>query len=179
MAKQATVKKATPRKAAVQIEAVAPNLLFNFGDAVKDQINGVSGVVYSIHEYESGTIQYGIVPPFDPKSTVTAKGWQIDWQDLALVKPVKNPAPRPPRPSLGFGDEVKDKRSDFAGTITSLHEYKNGCWKYGVQPRALTKNGSRVTPELIDQNSVETLKVAEKPPASTEPPPGGPERMPV
>lgn len=154
----------------------SPSLLFGFGDTVKDEY-GAQGIVYSVNEFESGTVSYGIVPAFKLDSDNFGKAILLDWQDLTLVKTAKNPWPRTPRPPLGFGDKVKDRRTDFAGTIVSIHAFKNGCWKYGVQPRALTKNGSRVDAEFVDQNSAELIKKAD---ASERPPKvGGPERMPV
>lgn len=168
MAKTATAKKPAAT-------AIPPELLFGFGDTVKDE-TGLKGIVYGVHEYESGTISYSVLPPYNHGHANFGKSVVIDWQDLTLVKPAKSPAPRAPRPLLGFGDEVKDRRTDFTGTIISIHAFKNGCWKYGVQPRALTKNGARVNAEMLDQNGVEVVKIADK----SEPPKvGGPERMPV
>lgn len=165
----------TTETQATAINETSPALMFDFGDEVKDE-TGCHGVVYSINEYESGTVQYGIVPSFGMDSDNFGKAIIFDWQDLTLVNKTEKLRPRTPRPPLGFGTEVKDKRTDFQGTIVSIHAFKNGCWKYGVQPRGLTRDGKRVHPELVDQNCVDIIKLA----APVEPPKvGGPERMPV
>lgn len=159
----------------VTITETEPALLFDFGDEVKDDTD-IVGYVYSVNEYESGTVQYGIVPAFSLNSDNFGKQVSFDWQDLTLVKRTERSRTRAPRPVLGFGTEVKDRRTDFQGTIVSIHAFKNGCWKYGVQPRGLTRDGKRIHPELVDQNGVDVIKLA----APVEPPKvGGPERMPV
>lgn len=172
---KAAKKKATTRPTKVARIDAAPNAMFDFGDIVKDA-GGAQGAVYSINEFESGTVQYGILPTLKADSPNWGKQLVFDWQDLTLVKKAKPPVPRTPRPELGFGDEVQDKRTDFKGTIVSLHSFRNGCWKYGVQPRELTRDGKRVHPDTIDQNGVILIKSATD--TATPPRVGGPERMP-
>lgn len=78
---------------------------------------------------------------------------------------------------FALGVEVKDKVSGFTGIVTGRSEFLNGCIRYSVEHRTLTKEGARKDVEHFDEGQLELGKgkpVVVSRPASA--PPGGPRR---
>lgn len=147
---------------------------FNLGDTLRDKMTGFEGVAVARHVFMSGTIQYGVL---SRKRNEKGEDVQIlvDWQFLELVDPGTPTEPPDGLPEFIIGDQVADTVTDFAGMVTSRSEFINGCVQYGVQPRALAKDGDIVKPRLLDCQRLVLRGHGALLPAS---PGGGPELMP-
>lgn len=149
---------------------------FELGDTIREKITGFEGVAVGRHYFISGTVQYTIAPKkLDDKGSPVPIA-SFDWQHLELME--RGPlVTMPTLPEFELGDEVDDEITDFKGTVTSKSEFINGCVQYGVQPRALAKDGDMVKPRLVD---CQRLVLRGRRVGRVQPQPGGgPERMPV
>lgn len=75
-----------------------------------------------------------------------------------------------------LGDEVKDDITGFSGIIIARTDWINGCQRYTVQPKTLTKEGGIKETQTIDVEQLTLVHAAKKP---THKPSGGPMPAPV
>jgi hypothetical protein len=73
---------------------------------------------------------------------------------------------------FNLGDEVKDSITGFNGTITVRTEFLNGCIRYGVQCKKLSKDGVPRGVEYFDEQQLSLVKA--KPIIEKKKRPGGP-----
>lgn len=148
----------------------------SLGDTARDTISGFQGIVHGRHSFMSGTTCFSLAPTKLDDKGLPGDPAMIDWQQLELVTP--GPGEKPSdMPVFNFGDQVECMVTDFAGIVTSKHEYLNGCVNYGIQPRKLTRDGDIAKTRTLNSQAMilkgrlaDPLKIPES---------GGPEMMPV
>ena len=60
-----------------------------------------------------------------------------------------------------LGDEARDTITGFAGVITCITFWLNGCIRIGIQPKEL-KDGKPINSEWIDEQQVELIEKNKK-----------------
>ena len=61
-----------------------------------------------------------------------------------------------------LGDKVRDSITGFAGIVTAITEYLNGCKRVSVQPQNL-KDGVPIDVQYFDVEQVEVLETKTSP----------------
>ena len=127
-----------------------PNTNIKCGQHVKCELTGISGLVSSIALEENGNIRVGIQPIsqdnklidsiFSDEASVTV----IDDGISAKASSFQDT-------EFALGQRVGDKHSDFAGTITMLIWYLNGCVQALVTSPILERGKPVATPLPADR----------------------------
>ncbi len=73
---------------------------------------------------------------------------------------------------INLGDEVTDKVTGIKGIAIAFTKWLNGCVRWTVQPRKLTKEGKVQDSETIDEGQLSVTKCAVIPQPVLNP--GGP-----
>lgn len=76
--------------------------------------------------------------------------------------------------TIKLGDKAKDKITGFAGTVTSRHEYLNGCVRVSITPNTL-HDGKPIEGHTFD---IEQVEIVQPDQHSQLPRSGGPENTP-
>lgn len=76
--------------------------------------------------------------------------------------------------TVKLGDKARDKISGFTGTVTSKHEYLNGCIRVSISPNEL-KDGKPIESCAFDIEQVELVQADQH---AQLPRSGGPEDTP-
>lgn len=77
---------------------------------------------------------------------------------------------------IELGDEAKDKISGFAGVVTGVTQWLNGCRRFMLTPKKLSKDGKPAEAQWFDDVQVVLVKATAMPKA---PPAGGPRAAPT
>jgi hypothetical protein len=106
------------------------------GYKVKDLISGFEGIVEHLAFYANQGTMAAVQSSVLDKDGKRIEGEGFDITQLEVLD-TKPPfvIPEPPEQLFQFGDKVKCKFTDYAGTVTGRAIYINGCSRLYVQPR--------------------------------------------
>lgn len=146
-----------------------PNTDVKPGNHVRCELTGIQGLVSSIAVEENGNIRIGIQP-----KTTDNKLIESFFSDLPSITVVDEGIASKGSPfadvEFSIGQSVRDKHSDFAGVITMLIWYLNGC----VHALVLSPQLERGKPVTIALPSTRLIAVGLAPEAPATSPTGGP-----
>jgi len=60
-------------------------------------------------------------------------------------------------PDIQLGDVAEDMITGFRGVVTSRTEWLNGCWRLGLQPQKLTKDGGLQEAQVFDSEQLKLI----------------------
>lgn len=60
--------------------------------------------------------------------------------------------------TVKLGDKARDTITGFTGTVTSRHEYLNGCVRVTLTPNVLTPDGKMLDTPAFDVDQLEVLE---------------------
>jgi hypothetical protein len=160
------------------------NYDFKLGDVVEDLITGFKGVIVVRLRYLYNQDRFGLMSrdlhdgrPIEPLF--------FDGTSLRFIEHMDIEVPEFPVIEINLSDEVKDKVSEYRGTIVGYGYWINGCVRLGVQSKELNREGHPVEEQWLPMDQVDVIKKGEKISSSEKAekkgllPPGGPMRNPT
>jgi hypothetical protein len=165
------------------------------GYMIKDNLTGIEGVATGYVTSAFSAPRYEIQPRSikeEGKDQTVPKSLSVEatWAEAVLkgdpTKPEFKGEPwkvvepvQPTTPKFQFFQKVKDKASEFRGTIVARVTYASGCHQYLVANEKLEKDKNICTDEWYGEGRLEAVGKApsEEAPAKSKKDPGGP--MPI
>jgi len=127
------------------------------GLKVRDVITGLEGILTSITESLSGTVQVGIQPRGDGDKI--AESWCIDYQSVDVID--EGVSARLPAIDdtvvVQLGDEVEDLVSGHRGMTTRKIIFVNGCVHFTVTGKI--NKDKRALEENLDHKTLKVIGV--------------------
>lgn len=157
---------------------------FKLGDVVEDLITGFKGVIVVHLHYLYNQDRFGI------RSKELHEGKPIDpiffdGTSLKFIEHTDIEIPEFPKVEVNLSDEVKDKVSEYKGTVIGYGYWINGCVRLGVQSKELNEEGHPVEEQWFPMDQMKVTKKGKEVPISKKAeekglrPPGGPMRNPT
>lgn len=145
----------------------------HLGYKVKDVVSNIEGICSSVLLQANGNVMLGIQPTAKDNAYVEPMFHDVNIIDI-LDAGVSERVPDVSSPVFCIGDTVRDKISDFQGTISSIQWFVSGCEQYAVVGKKLNTQTSKPALESFLSERLEKIgtnkKVAETPAKKT----GGP-----
>jgi hypothetical protein len=110
--------------------------MIKMGCKARDRVTGMEGILTSRLTKLDGGVQWGLQPPVaSEKPAVYPDGMNIDETQLEFIDDGLSDVAVPPLlpPSIKMGEAVADQITGFAGIVTEITQFMNGCVYLTVQ----------------------------------------------